>query len=204
MEISTTALTSLARVKNRLTLETSVFDTLLERMINTASARIEGECGRTFKRETVTYELHSKEVPSKYLFLLKTPVISISAVQYRAGTPSTPVWTSYTTDEFELIGDGKSGIVQVYGVIPVGSNTTRVTYVGGYLIDWDNTTDTTKHTLPYDITDLCERLVVKMFKRRESEGRKNESFDGGSVSYEKLLDSDDVQIINRHRRLPVF
>lgn len=205
-ELPTHSLTNLTRVKNRLTLDTPAFDAVLERMIGAVTDRVEGECNRRFKSTTYTSEVYSYDegTQRRYVFLNQTPVTALTSLSYRAGTPSNPSWTAFGADDYELMGDGKSGLVRVYGGIPRGVNTVRATYTAGYLIDWDNITDTTKHTLPFDLTDLCERMVVKEFKKRESEGRSAESFEGGSVTWEKLLNDDDKEIVNRYRRAPTF
>lgn len=204
-EQPTNALTNLARVKTRLTITEAKFDTLLERLIAAATAIIEGECNRTFKQTTYSDEVYSVYGNSAEMIALKqTPVTSLTKAEYRAGTPSTPAWTAFIADQYDLVGDGKSGLVRIYGGTPQGVNTIRFSYVGGYKIDFSAPTDPTKHTLPADITDLCERLVVKLFKKREQEGKLTESFEGGSVTYEGLLNDDDKRILSRYQRTPQF
>ena len=67
----------------------------------------------------------------------------------------------------------------------------RVSYVAGYLIDFANAGDITKHTLPYDLTELCERLVTRWFKRREAEGKDSDGFNGGLTVWAKELNEED-------------
>lgn len=205
--IATRALTNVARMKARLTIESASFDTILERMIMGVTDQLESICNRKFARATYTNEVYSIHNPNTEMIAINNiPVVSISSAQYRAGTPATPSWTSYTTDEYEIVNDGKSGLVRVYGGVRRGINSIRFTYIAGYLIDFDpaDVIDTTKHTLPYDLTDLAERLVTKRFKRREHEGKLNESFDGGTVTWEDFITKEDREIINRYSRLPSF
>lgn len=203
-ELKSGALTSLKRIKDRLTLSTPDFDTLFERLINAASDYVEGASGRIFKEATYNNEVHSVYAPRQVLFLLKqAPVAALTSAQYRAGTPSNPSWTNFLADEYELVGDGTSGIVKIYGGIRSGINTVRFTYTAGYKIDFDNPANPANHTLPFDITDLVERLTVRLFKRRESEGKQTEGFEGSSITWASLIDESDREVINRYRRVQI-
>lgn len=204
-EIQPYALTSLARLKDRLTITDTAKDAALERIINGATGYIERYCNRRFKRATYTNEVHSVNARGQDCVALEQiPVISISAAEYRAGTPSTPNWTSFIADQYEIRGNGKSGLVQIYGGVPYGTNSTRFTYIAGYLIDFTAITDTTKHTLPDELSDICERIATKLWKRREAEGKSQESFESSSVTWETLLTADDKEILDQYKRLPEF
>jgi len=202
--ISPYALTTVARVKDRLSMSEANFDTLLARMITGVTDFIEGECGgRRFLRTTYTNEVQT--IFNKYqkmLALKNNPLVSISSLQYRAGLKSTPNWTEFNTDDWEILEDGKAGLVRVYGMLE-GVNTIRVSYIAGYLVDFENFGSPT-HTLPADLTDLCERMTTKIFKKREHEGKLSETFEGSTVTYGDLLDDDTKAILARYRRLPAF
>lgn len=201
------ALTTVQRVKDRLAITTTGHDTLLQRLINSATDFIESQTNRRFKETTYTNEVYSLYgAKQDMVFLRQIPVTALTSAQYRAGTPSNPQWTNFIADEFELVDDGKSGIVKFYSVlgIPRGINNVRFTYTAGYKINFANAGDMTTHTLPADITDLCERLVIRWFKRREAEGRLNEGFEGGSVNWAQELASEDKQTIARYHRQPAF
>lgn len=203
--ITSRALTTVARVKTRLSITESGFDTLLERMIMGVTDHLESLCGRSFGTATYTNEVYSVYGANQEMIALKnTPVTALSSLSYRAGTPSTPSWTAFTTDQFELVGDGKSGLVRIYGGIPRGVNTLRATYTAGYKIDFSQPATTSAHTLPFDLSDLAERMVVKLFKKRDAEGKSSESFNGGSITWESLISATDREIINRYTRIPSF
>lgn len=198
------ALTTQQRVKDRLQITTAAFDTLLLRLISAATDLIESSCNRRFKKTTYTNEVYSaRGANPQFIFLKQIPVAVITTFQYRAGTPSNPAWTNFIADNYELLEGGESGIIKVYGGLPYGVNQVRVTYDAGYLIDFANA-GTATHTLPFDLSDLCERLTVKLYKRKESEGKLNESFDGGSVTWKALLDDEDKMTIAKYRRDPPF
>lgn len=207
-QVVTYAITTKARVKDRLAITIADHDTLLDRLISAVTDFVEGETARRFKESTytgATAEVHS--LPGNfqdYLLLKHAPVTAITLIEYRAGTPATPGWTALTADEYLLTEDGKSGIVRLYTRFPAGTNVLRVSYTAGYKIDFANA-GTAAHTLPFDLSDLAERLVVRWFKRRELAGKASEGLPGGSnVSWKDLLDSEDIATINRYRRLPQF
>lgn len=196
------ALTTKERVKDRLAITGTNFDTLIDRLISAMTDFIEGECNRRFKETPYANEVYSVsgEKP-KYVFLKQAPASALT-LQYRAGTPSAPSWTNFIADDYELLEDGKSGIVRVYS-LPAGTNVIRATYTAGYKIDFPNAGSAT-HTLPFDISDLCEKLAVKEFKKRDAEGKSSEAFEGGTTNWKELLDEADKLVIGRHRRPAPF
>ncbi len=202
------ALTTRQRIKDRLTITSANFDVLIDRLISASTDLIESLANRRFKKTTYSNELYSvKGASPQYIFLKQIPVANVSLLQYRAGTPSNPNWTALSPDYYELLEDGSSGIIRVYGGLFTGFyssiNQIRVTYDAGYLIDFANA-GTATHTLPFDLSDLCERLAVKLFKKRESEGRQSESFEGGAVQWRELMDEADKLMISKYRRDPLF
>ena len=107
-------------------------------------------------------------------------ISGLISFQWRSGTPSNPNWTSFITDQFELAEQGYSGIVRVYGVMPrIYNNMLRATYVAGYPYNWANAGDGKRRTsFPADLTNLCENLVVRIFKRRQLDGKASENIAG--------------------------
>lgn len=199
------ALTTKERVKDRLSLgNTDIFDTLIDRLIAAVTDMIESYCGgRRFYRQTYTNEVYQiLSGDQKYLATRNIPIASVSSLQYRAGLKSNPNWTDFNTDDWEIVGDGGSGLIRVYGLLE-GINTIRISYTAGYLIDFANT-GTSTHTLPFDLSDLAERLVTKLFKRRENEGKLSEAFEGGTVQWDDFLTDVDKDTIARYRRTPEF
>ena len=122
--------------------------------------------------------------------------------QWRSGTPSNPQWTPFITDQFELEQQGYSGIVRVYGAMPrLYSNMLRATYVAGYAVDWPNAGNGSTHLLPADLTNLCENLVVRIFKRRLLDGKTSENIQGATTSWRDKLDEFDLNTIENYRRI---
>lgn len=203
--VKQTALTTLERVKARLTLTTEGFDIILSGFINSASDFIETYCNRKFVsrdyEEIISVDAHGQE----YLFTKGYPIeVNTLTAFYSTGTPSNKSWLEYNTDNFEVCGNGESGMVRFYGGLPKGTNTVKVVYTAGYVANWENYGVEERHTLPMELTDLCERLATAAFKRRDSEGRSSESFNGNSVSWDKSLSEVDKEILNKYKRLPAF
>ena len=192
------ALTTVQRVKDRLVITSSTNDAVLLRLVNACTDFIEGQCDRRFKETTYTNEVHSIVDGQKEVILNNTPVSALTSTQYRAGMPSSPNWTDYPTDSVELSEDGSTGIIHAFGRLVRGSNAFRATYTAGYKINFANAGDMNTHTLPADITDLCERLVVRVWKRREAEGKTSEGINGSNIGWAKELNEEDKMILNKY------
>lgn len=203
MEPRSYALTTVDRVRNiRLRIEADGFDSLFANLINGVTDFIEGECNRRFKETTYTNELHTVHTYGQTMLVLRqSPVTEVTAFEYRVGLKSNPMWQAYFPDNWELLDDGDSGIIEVCSML---EKFNRVTYKAGYKIDWKNYDDEELHTLPSDLTDLAERLVVKWYKRRESEGKLSEGFDSSQVSWSADFTKEDQATLNRYRRIPVL
>lgn len=195
------ALTTSAKIKSQLGISVADFDTILEGFIASASMFIESSCNTRFKRATYTQEIYDGSYPDgskKSLLVLKNaPLVSIAAFQYRTGNKDNPNWVDLPTINFQEIPE--SGTVKAN--MPAGIQNIRVTYTAGYLVDFTDIYDDTKHTLPFDITDLCERLVIRRFKKRESEGRSSESFNNSSITWSKEMDEVDNAVLENYRRV---
>ena len=198
------ALTSESRVKDRLAITNSDLDTVIKRMIYGATDFIQRACDTVFKQTTYTDEKYNgsesmyTEKSDYILILRKGNVSSVTAIKYNNGTQGTPSWVTMSADDYVV--DYETGIIHFYAPLPSGIQNIAVTYVSGYLIDFSNEFDSSLHTLPYDVSDLCERLVVKLLKRRESEGRSNETFNGSTITWGDFLEDHDKSIIANYRR----
>jgi len=61
--------------------------------------------------------------------------------------------------------------------------------------------DPDQSNLPADLVDVCERAVVHLFKKRESEGKKTESFQESSITWQKgIFDIEMLATIRNYRR----
>jgi hypothetical protein len=122
--------------------------------------------------------------------------------QWRAGTPSNPTWTDFITDQFELDQQGYSGIIRVYGVMPrIYNNMLRATYVAGFPVDFTNAGDGSTHQLPTDLSNTCENVAVRIFKRLPVDGKTSEAIQGATTTWKDDLDKMDLDTIQRYTRV---
>lgn len=200
MAIASYALTTVSRVKARLEIAsgTTTWDALLAELINGATDIIEQYVGRRLASATYTNQIYSMRQGQRLLFLKAFPVTAISSFQYRIGTPDVPAWTDFLASEYYLDENGENGAIKIYFSLG-GTNAVRITYTAGYTINFS-----TGHTLPYSISDICERLVVHMFKKRTDEGKSNDTAAEASVTWKSdyLSDMDKKTLDNFMR--PVF
>jgi hypothetical protein len=199
-------LTTLERVKNRLGITTTNFDIVLSEIINGITDWIESYCGRRFKENTYINEIYNGSIlgginngEKKYLILKNTPVSSLISFQYNSGTNSSPFWIDFNIDSYQLLEE--EGIIYVYGYLPRGFRNIRVSYTAGYKIDFGNETDKTKHNLPFDISNLAERLVIKQFKRREDVGKSGETIGDATINWFDHLEEEDKIVLEKYRRI---
>lgn len=197
-ELTTTALTNLARVKARLGLTGNAnFDPLLERLIMSASQYIEQYLDTNLLETTYTNELYTPQ-GRRQIILHNRPVTALTSIEYRAGTVSNPSWTAYLADDYELINES-TGVVYIYA----GTHSRiRITYTAGYKIDFDNVADSTQHTLPIPIAEVVELIVVRRFRKRESEGKKTEGFEDASTTWDEPITKFERAMLAPYKRIP--
>jgi hypothetical protein len=191
------------------------YDGVLVRLINWATNYMGNECGRPggFVQQTYVNDTYSIDNPRQDTLILRNaPVFSISSFQWRAGTPSNPSWTDFIADQYELVDPRTdpisgtvwypSGMIRVYGVLPgLYNNMIRATYVAGYPVNWSNPEDHNTHWLPGDLTNVCENLVVRRFKRRELAGMSSQRVGDATTTYRNVLDQEDQDVLGQYRQL---
>jgi hypothetical protein len=197
------SLTTTARVKTRLGLSGAGFDALIDMLVNGVTDWIESQCGgRRFKEGTYTNEVYdgqNVDGSGKRILILKSaPVASLTSFQYRTGTVSSPTWVDFDANSYEL--KSSEGIIYYYGdELPKGIKNIRVSYIAGYKIDFASELSAT-HTLPFDVSNLAEKLVVKEFKHRESIGKSQETSGDSSITWKDGLDQEDLAVLGRYQR----
>ena len=183
------ALTTLDKVKLYYGIpstDTSLDDTITT-LINNATGFIESFCGsRRFATTTYTSETYDSmggrsEIGGSIIFLKQFPVTNLATVAYRSGTILAPNWVTYDANGYILYPN--EGYVKFYAVLPTISQGLQFTYTAGYLVDFTNETDNTKHTLPFDLTDVCTMIVAEQMNRRKSLGIKLELTEGQRVEF---------------------
>jgi hypothetical protein len=194
MALSTKALTTVARVKLKLNISNTTHDAVLENLIEGVSAFIASFCNRDFEHQTYENKIYNGDDFKKILFLEGQPVTALTSVEYRIGTVSAPGWEAFDPNYFEL--DPDLDAVLFYGGVPKGKRNIRINYAGGYEIDFD---DPENHTLPFDLSDTAENLVVKAFLKRNSHGKSNEAFDGASITWKDQMAQEHVSTLTKYQ-----
>lgn len=271
------ALTTKERIKDRITITVTTFDTLIDNLILAVTARIEQMCNRRFAQATFPNELHDGS-DSYYsrraaIVVKNAPIASIASVQYDAGYNGAHNWSDFYASDYTI--DYEAGILYFPGGLRVGHQNVRITYTGGFTgysmdlsplwrfnvtpqgnVDGSNLTFTLPESadqvivyadgvrekdanvthvagttsvtlaagrapastiamdyittnqnpsgtsyLPADLVEVAEEAVVRIFKRRESEGRTSETFGTSSITWAKSVFTDeDLGTIRNYRR----
>lgn len=166
-------------------------DQLIADLIAATTDFIESYCGgRRFLSTTYTEVLDVRR--GNYIFMNQRPIASITSVKYRTGLPSTPTWVTYYVDGYvAYLG---SGMIRFFSKFVPFPQAFQVVYVAGYLIDFTNYNDPTKHTLPRDLSQVCAEMTVAKYNTRLAHGVYQETTEGQSVTYE----SDKYMLNNNH------
>ena len=178
------ALTNLVNVKQLLGIAVSTEDAYLERLIEAASAYVEGQTGRVWLG---AYSADVTEYPDPVgglIFLKALPVKSITGIKegetdlsYTSEFVGDYRWARYAEEGIVERGGGPLGFGSVreraewlHGGRPV-----EVKYKGGYQ---------NQAALPADIVLATDSLVAEMYKAAQRVGVTSESMGSYSVSYQ--------------------
>lgn len=194
------ALTTKEKVKEPLGISDSASDTLIDSIISGTTDWIESYCGgRRFKSTAYSNKIFDSK-GGDALFLPQYPISTVSALEYRGGTWSTPIWTAFNANDYLLYGD--RGYIQFSTRYNAYPQYFRVSYTAGFLIDFGRELDTTYHTLPFDVTQAATEIAVKSYERRLAQGKVSESVEGQSVTWAVNQDvsPEQMKVLNRYRR----
>lgn len=179
--IPTDALTTRAKVKSYLGITDTSSDTFIDELITYATQLIKTYCGGRSFLSTAFVEVYDTFNGRTKIFLRQRPVITLTAVKYRGGTPSTPVWTVYDADTYLLYAS--RGYIHFYGELPEVKQGFQISYTAGYLIDFTQEFDPLFHTLPQDVTLAATMIVAELKNKSTAAGVSQETTEGQSVSY---------------------
>jgi hypothetical protein len=186
--LASNALTTVAKVKDDLGLTDSTKDSVVIRMINSASSAIENYCRRTFGRATETQTLRGSGTHE--LALARTPLVSITSVAFDGETDSSGNYKIHDADAGLVWKDstwipeppwypGASG----FPVVGAGERLYSVVYVGGYILPKDGKADGTT-TLPADLEEACILTAVSQYRNRGGDRRvTSKALGDASVAY---------------------
>lgn len=128
------ALTTAARVKDRLKISSTTFDDLISNNIISVTARMEKMCNRQFTLATYTNELHDGsdfyQSNRSILMPVNAPISSVSSIEWKSGTNSNPNWTTFSSNDYDV--DEDAGIIHFHYALPRGKRNIRITYTAGW------------------------------------------------------------------------
>jgi hypothetical protein len=157
---------------------------VLGQIINLVTGYIERYCNRHFVYGQFSEEVCDTDiVQCRALPIDRTQALTV----YDADGNETALYTA-------KIEHSSAGIIRLSKI----ADSARVEYSGGYTVDWENTSSD-DHKLPADITGIATRLSARIFEKRFSEGKTNESVEGQSISWASLLTEDDKALLDSYR-----
>lgn len=197
-----TRLTTLATVKEELSITTSADDAVLGRKIDEATSEIEAHLGRSFRRETLTETVWGTDGCADYLVLARAPVVSVTSV--------TVDDVLIAASEYRL--DGEAGILHRLDASGYPSfwswcKSIVIVYAAGYLLPGES-----GRTLPYALEAGALSLMASywqsrgrdpMVKSEEVPGVQSVQYWVGSVGESGDLPPDVVTKIAPFRRVLV-
>ena len=175
-------LTTTAKVKAYMGITDASSDTLIDGLILQVGSFISDYCGgRIFDRQDYveTYDTYNGR---HKIFLKQIPVTAVSAVKYRAGTPSSPVWNTYNADSY--LPYLNAGYIHFYGALPTVAQGLQVSYTAGFLIDFTHETDPLLHTLPQSLTMAANEMIANILNTRRAAGITSETTEGQTIQYD--------------------
>lgn len=188
-------MTTKERVKLRLNFSETAFDGLIDLFIGECTSMLEGILGYNLSKTTV---VETRNWKHNELFLFQKPVISVTQIEENYGTQATPSWQVLDANNYTV--DTTAGMI--YSVYALkGMQLTRITYEAGYDAQFEanNIDVASANTMPLALIGLCENLVVRMFNKRRSEGKTNESVADSSTDWGDVITKEDKMVIDRYK-----
>jgi uncharacterized phiE125 gp8 family phage protein len=173
------ALTTLANVKAILGITAATYDDILENYIDAATEAIENYCNRRFLSTVHTNEIYDG-TGSKYLVLRHYPIITFTSAQKLISDYESNDWEDLETEWLQH--QATNGRVFYEGGFHEGFSNYRFTYTAGYV------------TIPNDVRDACEKLVVEWYNNRtKASGVTSERLGEYAISYSPTVTASQIK-----------
>jgi hypothetical protein len=192
------ALTTLERAKIFMDLSGDSKDGLLTLLANQATGFIEQFLKRSLLNQVYTNEQYDGS-GSDTIVLRNAPVTAFASLQVNTSGDSTADWQTIDANNYFWYDDGRVKLNNpIAGFLDADAGTFlsdpkkyRATYTAGFLIDFANENDPTKHTLPQEIEYACLKLMSAIFNSRKAEGLQSAKVGDISMTYRKAAFSDE-------------
>lgn len=197
------AFTTLARAKAFLGISGDSKDTVLTMLINQITGTIESYCGRRFLRQTFTDEEYDG-TGREELVLKQYPVTSITRLQVNTAGDNSDSWDTINSSDYFWYEEGRLRLNNSQdrfldrdaGYFLDHPQKYRVTYVAGYLIDFDQENTPASHTLPQEIEYVTLKLLSAYMNTRQSEGLSSAKVGDVAMSFKgEIMKDDEVKEI---------
>lgn len=188
METTANALTTTTLVAQHLDLKDenqAIYEPdVLKAIINQVTGLIERYCDRKFLYAQYTEDVYDTDVVQ----VRALPIDRTAAIQVADKDGN---FDNYTG----VVEHAQAGVIKLDKRLDYG----QVVYTGGYLINFQAVTDINSHTLPLEITGLATQLCARIYEKRFSEGKSNESVEGQSITWGQFLTADDKALLDTYR-----
>lgn len=178
-----TQLATLAQVKQYIgNASDATDDSLLTALIESASARIERDCSRTFDL-TQYSEIHDGD-GSRRLTVRNSPLVSVSSLIINGRT--IPQSTAFNADGWVVASPWGLSLRGQYR-FEFGVQNVVITYSAGY------------PSIPDDLSQACAAMVSLLYKERDRLGLTSKSVGGESISYTTDMPEYVRRVIDSYR-----
>lgn len=201
------ALTTIARVKIFMGVSGDSKDAKLTQLINQVTGFIEQYTKRNMLSQTYTDEEYDG-TGIDTLILRQFPVTTFTQLQVNSATDNSDSWETINASRYFAGEDGRvrfatskgSFLSTDSGFFIEDKNKYRVTYDAGFLIDFANENDPTKHTLPQEIEYAAHKLISGAFNLSKGQGYKSHKVGDISAVFNKELfeDKEIKSILNKY------
>ena len=181
--------------KQHAEVDTNDDDELLDIYCNAIDAYLKEYLNRQIEKETYTEYFDGDDLDETIL-LKEYPVVSLTSLQYRTGTYSSPTWNDIDEDYYQL--DDENGMV-LMDVDYSGRRNIKAVYEAGYS---DSSTDQEAgySAIPYPIKLAAMKLVSKVYNKKRSEGYRSEEVSQARIEWDRFMSDDIVALLAPYKR----
>lgn len=196
------SLTTVARAKTFMGVVGGGDDTLIERLIDSATNWIENYCDRRFKQTAYTNELYDG-TDGESLLTLNFPISTTATfkLEERAGNLSNSGFDTIDSSLYHI--DYNAGLIKIVdGKFYEYPNHYRLTYTAGY--NYDNAASFLSDVGAADLEFACWKLVSTIYHNRKLSGNvDSESIGDYSVTFSQttFADKELMDIFDRYKRV---
>lgn len=176
-------------VKQHIDINTNDYDDILDVYIDAVGAYLKNKIGRAIEEETDITEYFDGDDLSDTVILENYPITDTTTFQfqYMTGTYSSPTWNDFDDDYYQV--DTEKGMVLTDAMYD-GRRNIKVVYSAGYA----------SADIPDPLKLAALKLVAKAYNKKRSDGFKEESAGGASISWDKFFTEDIAELINPYRK----